>query len=182
MIVGDLNIADWVTRGKSPGELGPCGIWQTGQEFVKQPVEKWPVSSQANIEKLPKRHKVVMITNAKKIETLATRINIGRFSKIELLLNTTARILKLYKRYKKSAEQSLGSAVEMNKLTVADIDSPERFWIKDAQESIAKEVREGKFIRLCPKYKDGLIVVDTWTGGALNASYLEEARVQPSST
>lgn len=100
-----------------------------------------------------------MTTNAKEIETLVTRINIGRFSKIELLLNTTVRILKLYKQYKKSAEHSLGSAVEKNKLAVADRDSAERFWIKDAQESIAKEVREGKFIRLCPKYKDGLVVV-----------------------
>lgn len=107
---------------------------------MKQPVEKWPVSSQTNVEKFPERHKVVMTTNAKEIETLVTRINIGRFSKIELLLNTTVRILKLYKQYKKSAKHSLGSAVEKNKLAVADRDSAERFWIKDAQESIAKEV------------------------------------------
>ena len=53
------------------------------------------------------------------IETLAARIDIDRFSKIELLKNTTARILKLYKQYKKSAGRSAGSAVEMGKLTVA---------------------------------------------------------------
>ena len=29
----------------------------------------------------------------------------------------------------------------------------------DAQESIAKDVQAGKFVRLCPKYRDGLIVV-----------------------
>ena len=65
---GDLNIADWVTRGKSPEELGPCSIWQSGPEFLKQPVEEWPVSSQVNVEKLPERHKTVMTTHAKEIE------------------------------------------------------------------------------------------------------------------
>ncbi|KAK2549017.1 hypothetical protein P5673_030646 [Acropora cervicornis] len=124
---GDLNIADWVIRGKSPEELGPCSIWQSGPEFLKQPVEEWPVSSQANVEKSPERHKTVMTTHAKEIETLAARIDIGRFSKIELLKNTTARILKLYKQYKKSAGGSPGSAVEMGKLTVADTDAAERF-------------------------------------------------------
>ena len=156
---GDLNIADWVTRGKSPGELGPCSIWHVGPEFLQQPVEEWPVSSQTNVEKLPERHKTVMTTYAKEMETLAARIDLGRFSRIELLKNTTVRILKLYKRYKKSAERSPGSAVEMGKLTVADTDAAERFWIGDAQKSIAKEVQAGKFVRLCPKYKDGLIVV-----------------------
>ena len=98
-----MNVADWVTRGKNPGELGPGSVWQTGPGFLKQPIEEWPVSSQTNVEKLPERHKVVMTSNTKEIETLATRNDIGRFSKIELLKNNTARILKLYKQYKKSA-------------------------------------------------------------------------------
>ena len=62
---GDLNVADWVTRGKSPGELGPCSMRQTGPEFLKRPVEEWPVSSQTNVEKLPEQHETVMTTNAK---------------------------------------------------------------------------------------------------------------------
>ena len=156
---GDLYIADWVTRGKSPGELGPCSIWQVGPEFSKKPVEEWPVSSQTNVEKLPERDKTVMTTYAKEIKNLAARIDISRFSKIELLKNTTARILKLYKWYKKCADRSPGSTVEMGKLTVADTDAAECFWIKDAQESITKEVQAGKFNRLCRKYKDGLIVL-----------------------
>ena len=113
-----------------------------------------------------------MTSNTKEIETLATRIDIGRFSKIDLLKNTTARILKLYKQYKKSAEHSPGKEVGMSKLTVADIDSAEHFWIKDAQESIAKDVQAGKFVRFCPKYKNGLIVVggraERWTQSTWN--------------
>ena len=67
--------------------------------------------------------------------------------------------MKLYEQYKKSAERSPGSAVEMGKLTVADTDVAKWFWIKDAKESIAKDIQAGKFVRLCPKYKDGFIVV-----------------------
>ena len=51
-VAGNLNIADWVTRGKSPTELGPRSTWQRGPEFLRQPVEEWPVSSHANVEEL----------------------------------------------------------------------------------------------------------------------------------
>ena len=35
----------------------------------------------------------------------------------------------------------------------------EQSWIRDAQESITKDIEEGKLISLCPQHKDGLIVV-----------------------
>ena len=84
------------------------------------------------------------------------RINIGRFSKNELLTNTTARILKLYKRYNKVTEHSPS---RQSKLKTKDIDAAERLKIRDVQELITKDTEEGKFIRLCRKYKDGLTVV-----------------------
>ena len=37
-LAGDQNILEWVTRGKSPGELGSCSICQTDPEFLKQPI------------------------------------------------------------------------------------------------------------------------------------------------
>ena len=36
-IDGKLNIADWITRGKNPDELGPGSTWQNGPEFLKLP-------------------------------------------------------------------------------------------------------------------------------------------------
>ena len=87
---------------------------------------------------------------------LETRINIGRFSKNELLTNTTARKLKLYKCHNKVTEHSPS---RLSELKTKDIDAAERFKIRDVQELITKDVEEGKFIRLCPKYKDGLTVV-----------------------
>ncbi len=32
---GDFNIADWITRGKKPSEIGPDSAWQNGLEFLK---------------------------------------------------------------------------------------------------------------------------------------------------
>lgn len=87
---------------------------------------------------------------------METRINIGRFSKNELLTNTTARKLKLYKCHNKVTEHSPS---RLSELKTKDIDAAERFKIRDVQELITKDVEEGKFIRLRPKYKDGLTVV-----------------------
>ena len=87
---------------------------------------------------------------------METRINIGRFSKNELLTNTTARKLKLYKCHNKVSEHSPN---RLSELKTKDIDAAERFKIRDVQELITKDIEEGKFIRLCPKYKDGLTVV-----------------------
>ena len=42
-IDGKLNIADWITRGKNPDELGPGSTWQNGPEFLKLPEEEWPI-------------------------------------------------------------------------------------------------------------------------------------------
>ena len=72
------------------------------------------------------------------------------------MTNTTARKLKLYKCHNKVTEHSPS---RLSELKTKDIDAAERFKIRDVQELITKDVEEGKFIRLCPKYKDGLTVV-----------------------
>ena len=44
-IPGDLNVADIITRGAAPEDLQENSVWQTGPEFLKQPVEEWPKKS-----------------------------------------------------------------------------------------------------------------------------------------
>lgn len=155
-ISGNLNVADWLTRGKSPIDLDQDSLWQKGPEFLRLPVDDWPVSRQVNVVDLPERNKVVLSADVKPLETLASRIDIDRFSKIGLLKNTTARVLKLYKRYKRVDKPQNNVSVE---LSAADIQTAEEFWILDAQRLIEKDVKAGKFVRLCPRYRDGLIVV-----------------------
>jgi hypothetical protein len=39
------NISDWNTRGKSPQELKAGSMWQDGPDFLKMPLDRWPVKS-----------------------------------------------------------------------------------------------------------------------------------------
>ena len=75
LVQGILNIADWITRGKSPIDLGSQSIWQKGPEFLCHPEEEWPVVSQTD---LPERVKTAFVAVADNIveEMLASRINI----------------------------------------------------------------------------------------------------------
>ena len=60
---GNLTVTDWLTRGKSPEDLGSNGIWQSGPTFLSLPVEDWPVCRETQVTDLPERHsKVVLAT------------------------------------------------------------------------------------------------------------------------
>lgn len=39
-----FHIADWLTRGKKPSEIGLHSDWQEGPLFLKQPESEWPIS------------------------------------------------------------------------------------------------------------------------------------------
>ena len=77
-VQGILNIADWITRGKSPVDLGSQSIWQKGPEFLCHPEEEWPVVSKTSVTDLLERVKTVFVAMADNIveETLASRIDI----------------------------------------------------------------------------------------------------------
>lgn len=108
---------------------------------------------------------------------MPTRINIGRFSKIELLINTTARILKLYEHYNKGTKHSPS---RLSELKTEDVDVAEQSWIRDEQELITKDIEEGKFISLCPQYKDGLIVVAVRAEHWMQATWNRQEFILPS--
>ena len=78
-IPSQYNVADWLTRGKSPFELKNNSIWQNGPEFLEHPEAEWPVN-----------RSIVMHAT--------TLINIDRFSNYTKLLKVTARVLAMYKK------------------------------------------------------------------------------------
>ena len=159
-VEGVLNIADWITRGKSPLELDRDCLWQKGPDFLALPEEYWPITSQTDVVDLPERTKTISVaaTDAQISDTLAGRINVQRFSKIELLINTTGRVLKLYRRYKFETHATCNQSC-MSDVAVEDREIAEKFWIQDAQCQMKDNITSGKYVNLCPKNKDDIIVV-----------------------
>ncbi|XP_068674368.1 uncharacterized protein [Montipora foliosa] len=150
------NIADCITRGKKPSDIGLESTWQKGPEFLKQPENEWPITRNYLEPQLPELVKTAMATNIEAFQdTLAGRIDISKYSNYNKLLRVTARIMKLYDRNPKS---SLKNAT--NDLTPHDVEKAELFWIREAQQNMGKDIENGKYKRLCPKMReDGVYVI-----------------------
>ena len=98
------NIADCITRGKTPSDIGLESTWQKGPEFLKQPENEWPITRNYLEPQLPELVKTAMATNIEAFQdTLAGRIDISKYSNYNKLLRVTARIMKLYDRNPKSS-------------------------------------------------------------------------------
>ena len=148
-----LNISDWITRGKSPQDLMQGGFWQKGPDFLQLEEHEWPLCKTSTISVFPEIKAAfahVLIVE----ETLATRIDINRFSNFTRLLNVTARIMKLYTAFKKEDDTKILSII-----TVTDQEKAEKFWIKDAQKQLHNRITSGSLKRLCRRTQNGIIVV-----------------------
>ena len=140
-----LCIVDWLTRGKSPKELGEDSLWQRGPDFLRLPEDQWPVKQDGPTSDLPEQIRAVMLTVAKEEETLSNRIDINRFSTHTKLLHVTTRILAMYKPH---PQYSFANAARS--LTPQNLEEAERFWITDAQKSIKFQLERGDLNLLSP--------------------------------
>ncbi|XP_071954191.1 uncharacterized protein [Antedon mediterranea] len=166
---GEVNIADAITRGMNPSQIGPNSEWQRGPEFLRQPVENWPIEQSCNIKTLPERVKIVMAVNIEEEDSLADRI-IRRQSKYQKLLRVTARVLKVYEK------RRLKSILE--EIEVKDTKGAEHFWIKESQKIMINLLSKDKtkfdktYARLGPKIReDGVIVVGERISRNVHFSY-----------
>ena len=96
-VVGEQNIADWLTRGKEPNEIDLNNAWQKGPDFLKLPESEWPISRVCAIQELPLEPRVVMIADTKPKDSLAIRIDISRYSDYTRLVRVTARVLAMFR-------------------------------------------------------------------------------------
>ncbi|CAB4037832.1 Hypothetical predicted protein, partial [Paramuricea clavata] len=124
-IKGDFNIADWITRGKKPSEIGPDSAWQNGPEFLTKPVSEWPVEQTFNGEELPERIRVAKATNTTVTNIPAAAIDITRYSSYNKLMRVTARVIATASKNPKPSLKNTGKT-----LTPTDIQKAETFWIK----------------------------------------------------
>lgn len=128
-IEGELNVADYLTRGKSPSKIDGSSIWQNGPEFLKKPESEWPISNNCYDTA---QAELIMNTSVKPDDNLATRIDIVRFSLYTKLIRVTARVLALYGS--NTDKPSLKNACKYP--NPDDIKKAEVLWIKEAQKNI----------------------------------------------
>ena len=148
-IEGSLNIADVTTRGCHAAALNERSTWQNGPEFLRLSESEWPTLSETTVTMLPEeRNKFVGVTRTAMQQTsLTSVIDISRFSKLKLLLNMTARLMKLYTRFKKD-----GNKADTD-ITPSDVKLAEELWIKYAQEQIHSELEGSKYKKLYHRLK-----------------------------
>ena len=152
------NIADWLTRGKRPIDIDVNSGWQAGPDFLKLPESEWPITkTPTTLQKLPETIKVlasINIVNNIGEDTLEKRINIDNHSNFEKLLRVTARVLAMYQKMPRITFKNVTKV-----LTPEDITNAERFWILQAQKIMHKDLKKGKYKRLCPrKRNDGIYI------------------------
>lgn len=164
---GTTNIADITTRGCSAQQLLNNMEWQYGPSFLKLPEDKWPIKAEVSILDVPEMKGNVHIADLEReLETLATRIDAKRFSKWMLLVNTTARILKLYERYRQGGNR------DDCEISINDLDLAEIFWIKEAQRQFEGKLEKAQFRKLCPRVDErGVIIVGGRTERWMSATW-----------
>ena len=94
-INGKDNIADITSRGMTPENLDINSEWQNGPEFLREPIDQWPISNKSAIESIPERNNVIMTVSKQICDSV---IDVDRYSKYFLLMKVTARILSLKRK------------------------------------------------------------------------------------
>ena len=155
-VSGEMNVADVISRGAGPNILMERGVWQEGPDFLKLPVEEWPISQKCSSQEIPERVKVIMTADIGEISTNC--IEVPMFSSLAKLLRVTVMVRRVFKR------KSFRSVAL--KLTPSEIRDTEAFWVKEAQRPLIKlmEEKPNEFSKnygsLGPRLRqDGLIVV-----------------------
>ena len=156
-----INVADMTTRGCEPAKLSGH-LWESGPDFLKLPEEEWPSKKNPRTDlHLPEmKKKFVGTANIHTDEMLLNRFDLNRFSKWRLLVHTTARILKLYKRFKTGGTKK----TEPNPV---DLEEAENEWIKIAQRGLDL----GKLQKLQPVEEKGVVVVGGRTERWMQATW-----------
>ena len=151
-VASELNVADWITRGKYPAEINSQSIWQNGPKFLSTDENQWPVKRSVT-ENIPEQRINKFIYHIEIKGNLTNIIDINRFSSYLKLIRVTVRVLSIFQN-----NPSFKNAL-VNPSSV-EFSSGEKKWIKEVQSSIRKDVTEGRFKRLNPQLnEEGIYIV-----------------------
>ena len=117
-------------------------MWQEGPQFLKTPEVEWPTkrSVRCDIAVPELKQKFVGVVTAIIDTSVLDCFSLERFSKWKLLVNTTARVLLVCKRFKNPNWTRL----EPN---ASDIEEASVLWIKHAQQKLnLKELKKNQSV------------------------------------
>jgi hypothetical protein len=130
---GAENIADWLTRGREPDQLGDDSEWWNGPSFLYQPVESWGLKfGLLKDEALPGEKKIRCATF---VETEKFLIDISRFSNFNKLLWVIARIIGI-------ARSKTLKGGNTSNITPQLFQDAEDFLIKMVQKELDEEMQK----------------------------------------
>jgi hypothetical protein len=157
-----INVADITTRGSPLSDIRE-ELWQNGPAFLRLHEDSWPAKKQhrKDIVLSEMKTRFVGVTHAEIKDSLLGRFDLSRFSKWKLLLHTTARLFKLYERFK------AGAGDKATTLLPDDLQKAESEWIKEAQKQL--DLKSLK--RLQPVLEDGIVVVGGRTERWMQATW-----------
>ena len=164
----ELNISDLITRGCQLSQVLEDSEWVNGPEFLKLDFKDWPVKQQTNVIDIPELKKSSNLVGAVTVpvESLTDRIDLFRFSSWALFKGTTARILKLYQRFKKNRNDY------ESEILPKDLEEAEKLWIRNSQSKILGHISEKRYAKFNPCLNsDGIIEVGGRTERWLEATW-----------
>ena len=133
------NIADWMTRGKHPTEIGENSRWHKGPDFLPQSECEWPIKTDCKSQSLPELTKFTMFTEkAKSAASISNCTDINRYSSYSKLMCVTARVSSVFS---KSMKPSLRNA--LNIPNIESIKQAETLWIEKAQRGLKDQIKKG---------------------------------------
>ena len=94
-----------------------------GSSFLRLP-EEWPIQNSCSVETLPEQSEILHV-QAEPVVSLASTINVARFSSFIRLMRVTGRVVLLYKYL-----------ITISQVTKLQLEDAEYFWIKEAQKCI----------------------------------------------
>lgn len=156
-VQGEDNIADWVTRPKSPSEIGPNSEWFKGPSFLYRPEEEWGVKFKPKDAAMLPGEKSVTVhateTGSPKTTDLSA-LSSTRCSKYSTVQWAYARILGILKARSFKGGKRVSVTTDLLK-------AAERFLLKDAQGKWIEKTIKEDFKTLKPEMVDGCWVVGT---------------------
>jgi hypothetical protein len=157
-----LNVADDVTKGISSEEIN--GRWLNGPEFLKLPTDHWPMEQDVpNMSEVNKERRKIRITCATTIAEPVIKCEV--FSKWRRLLRVTAYVLRFCRNIRiKSTRDEGDDKIDIGPLKPEEIERSEEYWLKIAQATLAKKMKDGELKALTAKelFESAVAQIHPW--------------------